>query len=584
MSLLDRLFGRASPGAGDAAPECRIVSLSMVKNEQDIIEPFIRHNARFVDCMVVLDNASVDDTRNILVQCARELDNVVVGDSPSFAYTQGDRMTRLLQYCQTAFFADFILFLDADEFISARNRQDLLAALQTIPSGGVGLMPWQSFVLDPRHGDAAKQSADPPRSFGWRRAAEAPAFSKAVLRLDGACRPDLVVWQGMHNVVTASGAALPEIPLPTLPLLHFPVRGRDQIVAKAVIGWMAYLARNPGAGQVQEGTHWKDIFDLAAGRETPLTDAELCAVSLLYAQDAAPIDWAAMSVPATPPSAYERRFSTGAYGDALQIIARSWARSLSQHTETFTLKPPGTPGAAAGGPPTAFDSAWHWDNLFIDIAPFRFVFEKHQPETVLDIGCGIGGYLQLARESGATEVLGIDGILAEATVLPRGAYRMEDLAFPLDLARKFDMVICTEVAEHLAPAAGEILIDNITRHAGRLIVFSAAEIGQPGHGHINCAPISHWLELLAARGWYPDLPGTFGMRALATMSWFRRNLVVLRRTGPAAGAQAISALAAIGQRDYIWYSQPAASHQAFLPFAEPPPTPPLGYQPALNTP
>src|SRR5215471_12056770 len=106
----------AATNSTEAAPR-RVISLSMVKNEQDIIEPFVRHNLRFVDCMIVLDNGSVDETRTILVECARELGSVIFADSHEFAYKQSERMTRFLHGCQSAFFADFVLLLDADEFI-----------------------------------------------------------------------------------------------------------------------------------------------------------------------------------------------------------------------------------------------------------------------------------------------------------------------------------------------------------------------------------------------------------------------------------------------------------------------------------
>jgi glycosyltransferase involved in cell wall biosynthesis len=198
----------------------------MVKNEQDIIEPFIRHNRRFLDAMIIVDNASVDGTRGIAVRCARELGGIIVTDSESFAYTQGEQITRLLHHCQAAFFADFVFFLDADEFISVRDREELGTKLQAIQAGGVGLMPWRTFILDPALGDSAAQALDPPRTIRRRRTLERPLFRKAVLRLDGACRPDLVVWQGLHNVVTKSGDMLPAIDLDDLPLFHFPVRGR----------------------------------------------------------------------------------------------------------------------------------------------------------------------------------------------------------------------------------------------------------------------------------------------------------------------------------------------------------------------
>jgi hypothetical protein len=132
------------PPARDAAvvrSSPRVVSLSMVKNEQDIIEPFIRHNVRFLDCMIILDNASVDETRRIALDCAREFGNVVIADSEEFSYTQAERMTRLLHYCQSVFFADFVLLLDADEFLGIGDRTAMMTILETIPPNGIGRLP-----------------------------------------------------------------------------------------------------------------------------------------------------------------------------------------------------------------------------------------------------------------------------------------------------------------------------------------------------------------------------------------------------------------------------------------------------------
>ena len=177
----------------------------------------------------------------------------------------------------------------------------------------------------------------------------------------------------------------------------------------------------------------------------------------------------------------------------------------------------------------------------MDVAPFRFIAEKDRPDTVLDIGCGNGAYLALFKRLRAVAVLGVDGV--PAAVLGDDEYLVRDLSQPLDLGRVFDLVVCTEVAERLDPRDADILLDSVTRHAGRTIIFSAADIfsaaepGQPRRGHINCQPISHWLERFASRGWYPDLVDSLGIRALASMSRFRRTLVVLRRDGPHGGGR-----------------------------------------------
>jgi len=110
----------------------------MVKNEQDIIEPFIRHNARYLDYMVILDNSSVDETRRIVLDCARELKMIMLADDSEFAYNQPERMTRLLYHVQTAFLPDFVFMLDADEFISAKDRVALMRVLDTIRTAAPG--------------------------------------------------------------------------------------------------------------------------------------------------------------------------------------------------------------------------------------------------------------------------------------------------------------------------------------------------------------------------------------------------------------------------------------------------------------
>ncbi len=546
----------------------RIISLSIVKNEQDIIEPFIRHHAALVDAMIVVDNQSVDDTRRITLDCARELGNVIVTDAAGFAYHQSERMTALLLYCQDAFFADFILLLDADEFLQVDGREALLAALEPIPPVGVGRMMWETYVRTPSAG--AAEVADPPRTMTFRRTCETQPVFKAVLRLDGAVRHDLIVRQGNHNIITQEGAFLPTVALDQLRLMHFPVRSAAQVAAKSVVGWMAYLARSPDAGVGNEAMQWRDAYGRVLAGDLDLAD-----MSMRYAQTREAIDWRRDAVPGTPPANYTRRHSDGAPGDPLRVIARSWEQSICAHAEPFSLSHRENIFRASGVGGTAFDAAWHRDHLYVDIAPFRFIAEKYQPGSVLDIGCGIGAYLQLFQQHGAARVFGVDGIPAEAAALAPAAYRMLDVAQPLALDGMFDLAICVEVAEHLPASADSVLVDNILRHTAGTIIFSAAAPGQPGVGHINCQDIGYWLTMFAARGWYPDLTDSMGMRAVATFSWFRRNLVLLRRGDPALGREAIAALIAIGQRPFGWPCQPAGIRA--WPFQEALPPAPFGY-------
>lgn len=211
----------------------------------------------------------------------------------------------------------------------------------------------------------------------------------------------------------------------------------------------------------------------------------------------------------------------------------------------------------------------------MDVAPFRYIAEKYRPSSVLDIGCGVGAYLTLFKRLGADVIFGVDGVPATASVLESNEYAVRDLAQPLNLGRAFDCVICVEVAEHLEEHSAGVLLDTIAAHSDRTIVFSAAEPGQPGHGHINCRPISYWLAQWAERGWVPDLADSLGMRCLATLSWFRRNLVVLRRGNLAEGSEASAILNDVSERPFAWYGQRPGVRSAA--FSEPLPLPPAGY-------
>jgi hypothetical protein len=483
--------GPTAPDRPGAAP--RLISLSMVKNEQDIIEPFIRHNARFVDCMVILDNASVDDTRRIALACARELGNVVVTDDAEFGYRQAERMTGALRACQSAFFADFVLFLDADEFLGAPDRAALIRTLDRIAPGGIGLMPWQNFVLT--RDEAAAETRDPPRTMRHRRAVDARVFFKAVLRADGADHPDLVVAQGNHDILTAAGASLPATRLDDLPLLHFPIRSRQQLITKTIVGWAATVAKDPGARRAPDGLQWRDAFDrIVAGDLSPGDVADL---SLHYGQPPMARDWATDVAAADPPSDYMRKYGPGVSADPLAVIARSWERSLS----------PGTADARHG--------------CRVDEPPFRFIAEKYAPASVLQIGHVAGVDAALFGRLGAADC---------ATAPPAAVHRV------------FDLLVWA------APADGRDIGD-VIRHAGETIVLTADDAAAP--------PCTVWLPRLAARGWHPHLVDTLGMRALSTLPLLRRSLLVLHRGDARAGADAAAVLASLATRPRAspWHSE-----------------------------
>ena len=186
--------------------------------------------------------------------------------------------------------------------------------------------------------------------------------------------------------------------------------------------------------------------------------------------------------------------------------------------------------------------------------PLRYIAEKYRPDSVFQIGCGTGGYLQYLKSVGSQEIFGVDGLPTEATFLSTDEYQKVDFQAPIDLKKTFDLVVCIEAGEHLEPETTGVALDSIARHAKELILFSMAKPNQPENGHISCLPMSEILELWAQRGWAPDLSDTLGLRSLSTVSWLRRDIMVLKRS-QAKDELPTVALQEIDAMQYDWHRQ-----------------------------
>lgn len=147
-----------------------------------------------------------------------------------------------------------------------------------------------------------------------------------------------------------------------------------------------------------------------------------------------------------------------------------------------------------------------------------------KPTSVLDVGCGKGEWVDAFRKAGVDNSFGVD-------ISPpnRIGFVRHDLAEPLSLPGKFDLVLCLETGEHLPEDAADTLVNTIAHHANHYVVFGAAVPGQAGTGHINCQTPEWWHAKFAAYGFEARDTLRPLIQHPAVSAWYRDNTWVLVR-------------------------------------------------------
>lgn len=161
------------------------------------------------------------------------------------------------------------------------------------------------------------------------------------------------------------------------------------------------------------------------------------------------------------------------------------------------------------------------------------LFEIYQPKSVLDVGCGLGNWIEVAKRLGVESITGVDGSYVDRSLLKiaENEFVERDLTKPFDLGRKFDLAICLEVAEHLPDSSAEGLVQSIINHTD-VLMFSAAIPGQGGQNHINEQWVDYWKAIFERNGF--EMIDFFRPKIWNNIKierWYRQNLFLVVRKG-----------------------------------------------------
>jgi hypothetical protein len=242
----------------------RVFSVSMVKNEADIIEAFVRYNLNVVDGMLIVDHSSSDRTNEILKNLLREGLPVFLSSFSTGEHVQGSIVSRLVYEAFDVHHADLVLPLDADEFLVAADQNPVppRQILNELSQGAIYNVFWRTFF--PHESDHPQELLVPKR-IRYRTDQLAPglesARSKVIITRDVALRHRVHVGNGSHKLTNRRRVRnkIPHKDLDSLKLAHFPIRSIDQARSKVFIGWLNSLARPDR--RPNDCAHWQDLFE-----------------------------------------------------------------------------------------------------------------------------------------------------------------------------------------------------------------------------------------------------------------------------------------------------------------------------------
>jgi hypothetical protein len=276
-----RVIADVSAPDGEAADETarpRTGVIVLVKNEIDIIETFLAHMLALFDVVVVIDHGSNDGTREIIDAVAASQTGMRVYTLAEPAYLQALVMNHVARTHPEIDDLDWLFLLDADEFLPFTDRAAFDAALRGLARHPVIAMNWVNAVPDPYW--------DGKVSFSDKTAFLLPntpsSYRKIAFQPSTIDRSRVWIAQGNHALhALRNGNELDAVQV-DFPVIHLPVRSRNQFLLKLNQGVLSYLQLGRGREKI-EGSHW---FRLQISlKDRAITDEILNAVVAGYGEE-----------------------------------------------------------------------------------------------------------------------------------------------------------------------------------------------------------------------------------------------------------------------------------------------------------
>jgi SAM-dependent methyltransferase len=147
-----------------------------------------------------------------------------------------------------------------------------------------------------------------------------------------------------------------------------------------------------------------------------------------------------------------------------------------------------------------------WLRFFDNVA--ESIIRDLHPSTTLDAGCAMGFLVEALAKRGV-DASGIDiseYAISQVDESIRNRCRVGSLLEPL--GRRYDLITCIEVVEHMPPAEVEEVISNLCAATDQILLSTTPQdFGEPTH--LNVQPPEFWSAALARHGFLRDVERDF---------------------------------------------------------------------------
>jgi hypothetical protein len=244
----------------------RLVGVSVVRDEEDIIDAFVRHNLAFLCHLHIVAHRCRDRTETMLRSLREDGFPISIIRREDAALRKADWLNELAarSFSQGA---DVVVPLDADEFIKIADSKGLPGRLSAIPEQLHPAWRWQSYVPTLEtlsHAGAAP--VDVLQQVRHRLKRERPMVPKVLLRRDAA-RSGWRFDEGAHGLVGVRMTSRVAV-MTHCWLAHFPVRSPAQLERKIRHGRNVRSTYRPTPSA---SGHWLHLYEriFRSGGATP---------------------------------------------------------------------------------------------------------------------------------------------------------------------------------------------------------------------------------------------------------------------------------------------------------------------------